>query len=292
MAGVQVGFSLNKPGWCSFQNPMPFLDFLASTGVGAVELPLAVSGEFDHAVAEAALARGLVITFHLVWKREAVWKWYHGWNKGTGHADLEELLATLDELAVRQGTPILVVIHPFDDGHDRERGLAITADLCRWLVERTRAQRCEVRWAIENMPHDPEAPSRPGDRLRELEELVTETSELGICWDIGHWHLTREMDPHGGAPLTGRFVGRVIHTHVHDWAPGLGDHLPPGRGTVPFARALRILRQAGYRGWLILELDRDRALRFGPPQEVVRDALAVIRRAWIEEAEGECSLFQ
>jgi len=292
MAGVQVGFSLNKPGWCSFQNPVPFLDFLASTGVGAVELPLAVSGEFDHAVAEAALARGLVITFHLVWKREAVWKWYYGWNKGTGHADLEELLATLDELAVRQGTPILVVIHPFDDGHDRERGLAITADLCRWLVERTRAQRCEVRWAIENMPHDPEAPSRPGDRLRELEELVTETSELGICWDIGHWHLTREMDPHGGAPLTGRFVGRVIHTHVHDWAPGLGDHLPPGRGTVPFARALRILRQAGYRGWLILELDRDRALRFGPAQEVVRDALAVIRRAWIEEAEGECSLFQ
>jgi len=292
MAGVQVGFSLNKPGWCSFQNPVPFLDFLASTGVGAVELPLAVSGEFDQAVAEAALARGLVITFHLVWKQEAVWKWYYGWNKGTGHADLEELLATLDELAVRQGTPILVVIHPFDDGHDRERGLAITADLCRWLVERTRAQRCEVRWAIENMPHDPEAPSRPGDRLRELEELVTETSELGICWDIGHWHLTREMDPHGGAPLTGRFVGRVIHTHVHDWAPGLGDHLPPGRGTVPFARALRILRQAGYRGWLILELDRERALRFGPPQEVVRDALAVIRRAWIEEAEGECSLFQ
>ncbi|MCD6128465.1 sugar phosphate isomerase/epimerase [Candidatus Bipolaricaulota bacterium] len=288
----KVGFSLNKPGWCSFQDPAPFLDFLASVGIGAVELPLAVSGEFDQGVAEAALARGLVITFHLVWKREAVWKWYRGWGKRTGRADLEELLATLDELAGRQGAPVLVVIHPFDDGHDRERGLAITADLCRGLIERTRAQRCKVRWAIENMPHDPEAPSRPGDRLRELEELVRETPGLGICWDIGHWHLTRETDPHWSGPLTDRFVGRVIHTHVHDWAPGLGDHLPPGQGTVPFARALRTLRQADYRGWLILELDRERTLCFGPPQEVIRDALAVIRRAWIEEAEEGCALSQ
>ena len=201
-------------------------------------------------------------------------------------------MATLDELAGRQGAPVSVVIHPFDDGHDRERGLAITADLCRGLIERTRAQRCKVRWAIENMPHDPEAPSRPGDRLWELEELVRETPGLGICWDMGHWHLTRETDPHWSGPLTDRFVGRVIHTHVHDWAPGLGDHLPPGQGTVPFARALRTLRQADYRGWLILELDRERALCFGSPQEVIRDALAVIRRAWIEEAEEGCALFQ
>jgi sugar phosphate isomerase/epimerase len=58
--------------------------------------------------------------------------------------------------------------------------------------------------------------------------------------------------------------------------------LPPGRGTVPLAASLHRLRTTGYDGWLTLELNYDKTLHFGKPQDVVRDALALVRQAWTE----------
>ncbi len=281
---TQLGFSLNKPGWCSPDDPEPFLDFLANAGIGAVELTLPSAGAFERRVAEAALARGLMITFHMEWNSEAIWRWYQGWDTEIGRTGLDHFLGSLDEWAAHQGEPVMVVIHPFDDGHNREHGLAVTLDLCRRLAERTRAraQTRRVKWAIENMPHDPNAPTRPGDRLEEIEKIVKEIPGLGICWDIGHWHLTKTIDPTWSSSLTDYFVTHVIHTHVHDYTQEKGDHLPPGRGTVPLIEALHCLRRTNYKGWLTLELDYNKAIQFGRTQDVVRNALEVVRRAWRE----------
>jgi sugar phosphate isomerase/epimerase len=278
--GVKLGFSLNKPGWCSPDDAGAFLDFLADAGVGAVELTLSSSGAFERKMAKVALARGLRITFHMAWDGEAVWGWYRGWNTEAGRTGFDRLLTMLDGWAERQGEPVLVVIHPFDDGCNREHGFATTVVFCRRLVERTTAQNRRVQWVIENMPHDPNVPSRPGDRVEEIDEIVMGVPGLGICWDVGHWYLTRAIDPTWSGPLTDYFVAHVAHTHVHDYTQEQGDHLPPGRRIVPLAASLHRLRTTGYDGWLTLELDHNKALRFGKPQDVVRDALAVVRQAW------------
>ena len=276
---IKLGFSL-KPDWCSPDDPGSFLDFLADAGVGAVEMTLSSSGAFERKVAEAALARGLIVTFHIAWSKEARWDWYQGWDTEAGRTGFDRLLTVLDGWAERQGEPALVVVHPFDDGCNRQQGFTTTVDFCRWLVERTTAQNRRVRWIVENMPHDPNVPSRPGDRIEEIDEIVMGVPGLGICWDIGHWRLTRAIDPTWSGPLTDHFVAHVTHTHVHDYTQEQGDHLPPGRGTVPLAASFFRLRTTGYSGWLTLELSYIKALHFGKPQDVVRDALAVVRQAW------------
>ncbi|MGY4706291.1 sugar phosphate isomerase/epimerase family protein [Candidatus Bipolaricaulota sp. J31] len=255
-----------------------------SLGIRAVEVPLTATGDFERELVDAALSRGLHITFHLHLGRRTICGWLDGRGR---HVVPEGLWGLLDELAEQQGTPVLAVFHPFDDGRERERSLTITSLLCARLAEEADARGSQVIWAIENMPYDPDVPSRVGISFAELEGVIGEAPRLGICWDMGHWYLSQEQ---GGLPeeirsLT-RSVGHVIHTHVHDWSPELGDHLPPGRGNLPFAQAFRILRRAGYRGRLVLELDRERALRFGAPREEVRRALAAIRKAWTDEEEG------
>ncbi len=243
-------------------------------------MTLSSSGAFERKVAEAALARGLTVVFHIAWSKEARWDWYRGWNTEAGRTGFDRLLTMLDGWAERQGEPTLVVIHPFDDGCNRRQGFTTTVDFCRWLVERTTAQNRRVQWVIENMPHDPNVPSRPGDRIEEIDEIVMGVPGLGICWDVGHWHLTRAIDPTWSGPLTDHFVAHVTHTHVHDYTQEQGDHLPPGRGTVPLAASFFRLRTTGYSGWLTLELSYNKALHLGKPQDVVRDALAVVRQAW------------
>jgi sugar phosphate isomerase/epimerase len=274
---IHVGFSLNKIGWCPPGNPGPFLDFLASAGVASVELPLTAAGEFDRKLADAALARALTVTFHLSWKRNTIWKWYRRSRKGVFP---RRLWAVLEEVAERQGTPTLVVLHPFDDGRDRERGLAITSLLCHRLAAEMEARRSRVLWALENMPYDPRVPSLPGVSFAELGVLVDDVVTLGICWDIGHWYLTREAGLFENGLFADRLADRVVHIHVHDWSPELGDHLPPGRGTVPFTEVFETLWRTDYGGRFVLELDHERSQRFGPPQRVIREAVLAIRKAW------------
>ena len=276
---IKLGFSL-KPGWCSPDDPGSFLDFLITAGVGAVETTLSSSGALEWKVAEAALARGLTVTFHIAWSKEAHWDWYREWNTKAGRTGFDRLLTMLDGWAERQGEPTLVVVHPFDNGCNQRQGFTTTVVFCRWLVERTMVQDRRVQWVIENMPHDPNVPSRPGDRIEEIDEIVTSVPGLGICWDVGHWYLTRVIDPTWSGLLTNHFVAHVTHVHVHDYTREQGDHLPPGRGTIPLAASLHRLRTTGYDGWLTLELDYNKALHFGEPQDVVRDALTVVRQAW------------
>jgi len=104
--------------------------------------------------------------------------------------------------------------------------------------------------------------------------------KLGFSLNKPGWYPTGAIDSTWSGPLTDHFVAHVAHVHVHDYTPEQGDHLPLGSGTVPLATSLHRLRTAGYDGWPTLELDCNKALRFGKPHDVVRDALAVVRRAW------------
>jgi len=51
-----------------------------------------------------------------------------------------------------------------------------------------------------------------------------------------------------------RLSSRLIGVHLHDYHPDLGDHLPPGRGSIPFSRLVPLLPREAH---VSLELSPD-----------------------------------
>ena len=77
-------------------------------------------------------------------------------------------------------------------------------------------------------------------------------TQAGICFDFGHtfWNVEHHMlDPEPPA----EFLQRTIHTHIHDIGTN-GTHYPLNVGTVPLAKYVGMLKEAGYSGVYNLEL--------------------------------------
>ncbi|MCG2767644.1 MAG: hypothetical protein ABIK79_04480 [Chloroflexota bacterium] len=49
------------------------------------------------------------------------------------------------------------------------------------MKKKTMAQNRRVQWVIENMPHEPNVPSRPGDHIEEIDEIVKSVPGLRVC---------------------------------------------------------------------------------------------------------------
>jgi len=98
-------------------------------------------------------------------------------------------------------------------------------------------------------------------------------AEVGLLHDTGHVTFAG-----GDAPTElKKHVGRVCHVHCKDVRPNVarmarnrgwsfldavlnGAFSTPGEGCVDFAAVVRILRDAGYRGWLVVEGEQDPAV--------------------------------
>jgi len=76
-------------------------------------------------------------------------------------------------------------------------------------------------------------------------------SSVKVCLDTGHTALGRGWH---------RFVevsaGRLAHVHAHDNRGHRDDHLPPGDGSIDWTEIARTLDEAGFDGWIMLELGR------------------------------------
>lgn len=75
------------------------------------------------------------------------------------------------------------------------------------------------------------------------------------------------------------YASRIAHAHLKDYqrpaVPGArGIYVPLGRGSVDFPQLVAILRQAGFDGWLDVELDGGRG---ADPAAVAREAREYIR---------------
>ena len=97
--------------------------------------------------------------------------------------------------------------------------------------------------------------------------------EVGLLHDTGHVTLAG-----GDAPAElAKHVARVVHVHCKDVRPSVarmarnrgwsflesvlnGAFSTPGEGCVDFAAVIAILRDAGYRGWLVVEGEQDPAV--------------------------------
>lgn len=72
--------------------------------------------------------------------------------------------------------------------------------------------------------------------------------DLKMVLDIAHAHLRGEIE--GFLKLHG---GRIGHIHVSDNNGRMDEHLEIGGGTIDWGRVLPMIRDSGYRGWVVIE---------------------------------------
>lgn len=107
----------------------------------------------------------------------------------------------------------------------------------------------------------------------EIDRLMENTGEaFGLLYDTGHCVFS------GGDPksLLQRHVNRVVHVHCKDYRPEIlqrarsqdmsfmgavmdGIFTVPGDGALDYLTLLKILADAGYAGWLVVEAEQDPA---------------------------------
>ena len=104
------------------------------------------------------------------------------------------------------------------------------------------------------------------DYARLFEQL--DDPRVGACFDVGHYARTGE--PHEA--FIERFAGRIGHVHLKDHDAD-GKAVRFGEGTVPLARTVEALREAGYDGTASIETE----IRNGDRVENLRHAAAYCR---------------
>ena len=140
----------------------------------------------------------------------------------------------------------------------------------RSLIPRLqRAHSIGITMAIENL-----APVYPGERRRchdpiAVRDLVRrlDSPAAGMLLDLGHLHITADATRSDLASVLAACAPDVVLFHVHDNlgcrrsvdAPGVDPirldlHLPPGRGTLPWARGAAVV--GSHAAPVMLEVER------------------------------------
>jgi len=143
-----------------------------------------------------------------------------------------------------------LVIHPVCLGLKRPTD-RIDVDAVRSIATFGRAR--GVRLALENVR----------DSVWSLDHVLDalgpdpEGSNLGICIDVGHAHLSADIGTEGEDAVSAylnRYSESLIHLHLHDNHGERDEHLAFGEGTIDWKRTLDTLQQIGFDGTSILEI--------------------------------------
>lgn len=116
-----------------------------------------------------------------------------------------------------------------------------------------RAEAAGVVLAVEDLPR-----SCLGNCGRELKELLSADERLRICFDTNHLLLERWQD------VLPALSGKIRTVHLSDYDFVDERHWLPGEGRLDWARLLRALGAAGYRGPLMYEVG------LGAPRHLAR----------------------
>lgn len=125
----------------------------------------------------------------------------------------------------------------------------------------------------------------------ETDRMLRETSPetVFLCYDTGHFTFAGE-DP---LEMLTKYASRVGHVHLKDMRRAVVDRVKPegwsflkavregaftvpGDGCVDFDPILKLLSEAGYEGWLLIEAEQDPAM--ANPLEYAMKARAYIRQ--------------
>jgi len=152
------------------------------------------------------------------------------------------------------------------DAHDAlyER---LSAELCKLLEY---ASGSGVQIAFE--PEPGMFIERPAGYLRLVDVLAQAGDRLGLCLDVGHLLVTKDL-PVGR--IVRDYAPRLVHVHLDDIAGGVHEHCMFGSGDLDLEETLSALLEVGYDGMAAVELSRD-AHRGA---EAAREAMQHLRRA-------------
>jgi sugar phosphate isomerase/epimerase len=134
---------------------------------------------------------------------------------------------------------------PLPPGLDRRAAMDLYREGLRRVLPT--AEECGVNLLVEPEPH------LLIERPEEFEELLAGLTHprLALNFDIGHFYCVG-VDP---AEAARRLAPHIRHVHLEDIAPSREHrHLVPGRGAIDLEAALGALRDAGYDGWVTVEL--------------------------------------
>jgi sugar phosphate isomerase/epimerase len=109
------------------------------------------------------------------------------------------------------------------------------------------------------------------DRI--LNEIGTDPLEtnVGICIDVGHAHLSKDAGETPVFAYLERYADAIVHLHLHDNAGERDDHLAFGEGTIDWGGVVAALAVGGYSGTAILEVHGS-----GPPDRAIVRSLRAL----------------
>jgi sugar phosphate isomerase/epimerase len=175
--------------------------------------------------------------------------WHPSWIERSAEDRRRRIEHTLDavRLARDLGAPGISLEPggPVPDGMGRREAMDLYRQGLREVLPL--ADECRVNLLVE-----PE-PRLLIERPEEFEELLAGLSHprLALNFDIGHFYCVG-VDP---AEAARRLARHIRHVHLEDIAASREHrHLVPGRGAVPLERTLAALADAGYDGWITVEL--------------------------------------
>ncbi|WP_297535737.1 sugar phosphate isomerase/epimerase [Thermococcus sp.] len=233
-----IGLSTTSYPGRTFEEFERWLEEAEGLGFEFVELvsewPNFITRETWRAYAEILGSFGLKVTIHAPFSDVNI----GSLNERLRRASIEVLEETLD-VASRLNA-FVVTVHP---GHCSPASRKFREDYNR--VHRNSLRELEklsgefgVRVGVENMPSFPILDAQTPERLAEL----LDGTELGVTFDLGHLNTV-------GFPFE-RFMkllgGRIVHVHLHDNSGKSDEHLPLGRGTVPWRKVLPELEKFGW----------------------------------------------
>lgn len=136
---------------------------------------------------------------------------------------------------------------------------------------RSFARQRGVEVLLENTPNDLSSAAR-------LEDFLGQTHlNLGYCFDIGHAHMT-----YGIEDQFERMQTRIRSTHIHDNDGEEDQHLFPGKGSIDWAQAMRLLQSLPEGCPLLLELREPEQME-RPVEEAKRAADELLSQAELHE---------
>jgi sugar phosphate isomerase/epimerase len=113
---------------------------------------------------------------------------------------------------------------------------------------------------------------RPAGYVELVERLGADGEELGLCLDLGHCHVTRDLPV---ADVIRQCAPRLVLVQLDDCKDGEHVHRMFGEGDLDLPAALDALLEVGFDGVAAVELSRDS--HRGP--EAARKALECLCRA-------------
>ena len=221
-----MGLSMTAYGGATLDGFEDWLGRAVELGFDFVELvsewPHFLTHETIGVFKEATGSFNLPVTVHAPFSDVNI----ASFNDRIREASLEIIRETLELSAELDA--MVVTIHP---GHcspvsirNRGRYLGIHREAL-WRIARW-GEEYGIKMGVENMPSFPILDARTPERLAEIIDGI----EIGVTFDVGHLNTTtREFD--GFLRLLG---DRIVHVHLHDNSGKADEHLPPGKGTVPW----------------------------------------------------------